>query len=154
MGGKPQALVPFHSIVTESGKTIREENLELAHGIPLGQVVDIEKNLESCCMELHCVGDTEIVVGFTGTMRMIVVSHNRDCDGTPLYGVASKPVKPPKGHSIAEGIRYRSLVGFYDHGYMEQSLTPVEGQKLEMKDYEDYRDQLIAGLDGALQDTR
>lgn len=49
----------------DSGKTYREENAELKHGISIGTLVEIS----------------------TG-VRLFVVAHNRDCDQTPLYCLA------------------------------------------------------------------
>jgi len=51
----------------ETGKTYREENAEIAHGIPIGALVEINE---------------------TG-VRLFVVSHGRDCDMTPLYWLAA-----------------------------------------------------------------
>jgi hypothetical protein len=49
----------------ESGRTYREENLEKGHSIPLGALVELDDGV-----------------------RLFVVMHGRDCDGTPLYWLA------------------------------------------------------------------
>lgn len=54
-------------VVTSSGKTIREENLEMKHNIPLGTLV-------------------EVVYEELG-IRAYVVDYARDCDGTPMYRI-------------------------------------------------------------------
>lgn len=56
------------------GVTDKQRNLELSHLIPLGTLVEVNA---SCCEEHGC--------------RLFVVSHDRDCDGTPLYGLSFNP---------------------------------------------------------------
>ena len=58
-------------IVEANGKTWKENNLEIKHNIPLGKLVEI--NWEN---------------GEYNGVRLFVVSHGRDCDGTPLYGLS------------------------------------------------------------------
>lgn len=60
----------LHNELTESGKTIRENNLELNHDIPLGTLVEID------CDYIDEHG-----------LRLFVGGHGRDCDGTPLYSL-------------------------------------------------------------------
>ena len=55
-------------IVEKNGLTIRENNLKAEHKIPLGSLVEV--NIPY--IEEHGV-------------RLFVVSHERDCDGSPLY---------------------------------------------------------------------
>jgi len=50
-------------IVEKNGKTVRENNLLLKHKLPIGSLVEIKN---------------------TG-VRLFIVAHHRDCDGTPLY---------------------------------------------------------------------
>ena len=67
-------LVPFHRIVEANGKTIRENNLETIHRIPIGSLVEVKFNSwfsDGACWKVHA--------------RLWVVHHSRDCDGTPLY---------------------------------------------------------------------
>ena len=58
------------------GKTIREVNLEKQHEIPLGALVEI-KGFEE--YDYH---------RYENGLRLYVVKHLRDCDGTPLYGLS------------------------------------------------------------------
>ena len=63
-----QILVNIADTVNEkTGKTWREENLEKEHNIPLKTLVEVEGS----------------------GLRMYVVKHMRDCDGTPLYGLSA-----------------------------------------------------------------
>lgn len=62
-------------IIEENGKTIRQNNLEKSHMIPLGALVEV--TYESSYDEDSMCG-----------VRMFVVKHSRDCDGTPLYDLS------------------------------------------------------------------
>ncbi len=57
----------------ETGKTWRQENMEQTHKIPIGSLVEIHGEY------LDNAG-----------ARLWVVEHSRDCDGTPLYTLATK----------------------------------------------------------------
>jgi hypothetical protein len=60
----------IHDIVEANGKTIKENNLDKKHGIPVGALVEV--NFED----------------FKGNgIRLYVKKHTRDCDGTPLYSL-------------------------------------------------------------------
>ncbi len=61
-------------IVESNGKTVKQNNMEQSHTIPLGSLVEI----------LGDENDDD-----TG-LRLFVVHHGRDCDGTPLYGMSFK----------------------------------------------------------------
>ena len=54
-------LIRLHDLMTENGKTVRENKLKLTHTIGLGSIVEEE-----------------------GGLRLYVVMHVRDCDETPL----------------------------------------------------------------------
>jgi len=61
-------------LVMPSGKTWREENLELAHKIPIGTLVEVKYDKwhgDGACEKVHA--------------RLYVSKHTRDCDGEPLY---------------------------------------------------------------------
>jgi hypothetical protein len=63
-------------LVEENGKTIRQNNLAKAHGIPVGTLVEVKFDSwqgYGMCLKVHA--------------RLKVTSHYRDCDGTPLYSV-------------------------------------------------------------------
>ena len=59
-------LILVSSLKEANGNTVYENNMERKHAIPIGTLVE-----ESC----------------TG-IRLFVVRHERDCDGTPLYGLS------------------------------------------------------------------
>lgn len=64
---------------------LREENQNKKHKYPLGTVVEVDLDITSS------VGK-EAKVSLKGTCTLYVVSHDRDCDGTPLYTVSDFPV--------------------------------------------------------------
>jgi hypothetical protein len=63
-----------YEIKDENGVTDKDRNLEVQHRIPLGTMVEVDLKE---CDEHGC--------------RLFVVSHGRDCDGTPLYGLSFNP---------------------------------------------------------------
>lgn len=62
-------------IVETNGKTVKENNLNKNHNIPLKSLVEIV-NME------------ENEEGSENGLRLFVVGHSRDCDGTPLYDLS------------------------------------------------------------------
>jgi hypothetical protein len=66
-------------IIESNGKTIRENNLEREHQIPIGALVELDSASE--------FSDTE----FNRVVRGYVVAQGRDCDGTPLYYLSMDP---------------------------------------------------------------
>lgn len=62
-------ILNISDMVEENGKTLKENNLEIQHSIPLFTMVEVE--LEASDVE--------------NGLRYFVHSHSRDCDGTPLY---------------------------------------------------------------------
>jgi hypothetical protein len=96
-------MIVFSQIVEANGKTIRENNLERKHNIPIGTLVEVKYELwhgDGCCEKVHA--------------RLWVVMHGRDCDGTPLYSL-SEWHDPEFAQSI------RRMRG----GFSEESLTIV-----------------------------
>ena len=59
-------------IKQKNGKTIREENLERFHKIPLKTLIEVKND----GLPDH------------NGVRLWVVQHDRDCDGTPLYSLS------------------------------------------------------------------
>lgn len=59
----------------ETGKTYREENNAKIHNIPLGTLVEVD--CDDSYLESPKKG-----------LRLFVVQHDRDCDGTPLYSLS------------------------------------------------------------------
>lgn len=93
-----------HDIVEENGKTIKENNLEREHQIPVGTLVEVKYDQwhgDGACQKVHA--------------RLWVVKHGRDCDGTPLYTLS-------QWRTWREARRYRDAEG----GFPEHMLTPVE----------------------------
>jgi hypothetical protein len=58
------------------GRTYREINLAKTHAFPIGSLAEVVNH-----------DDPEEVCG----QRLFVVSHDRDCDGSPLYSLAFDP---------------------------------------------------------------
>lgn len=124
---KPAIAINVADIVEENGKTIRENNLEKVHDIPIGTLVEVKYDEwfgDGACVKAHA--------------RLWVVSHDRDCDGTPLYSLS--PYKEPL--FVDGSLRYRGQDGWWikkdvvlrianetTSGYSRESLTPIEVTK-------------------------
>jgi hypothetical protein len=67
-------------IVEENGKTIRQNNQEKTHNIPVGTLVEVDWHT------WHGAGACEVT-----RARLWVISQDRDCDGTPLYTLCKIP---------------------------------------------------------------
>jgi len=67
------SIVSVNDIVEANGKTVRENNLEQPHTIPLGALVDLDWDF----------GENKS--NFSRTIRAYVAAYARDCDGEPLY---------------------------------------------------------------------
>lgn len=88
----------------ETGKTWKEENLELQHNIPIGSLVEVKFDRwlgGGACMKVHA--------------RLWVAKHTRDCDGTPLYSL-SRWKDPEVAH----------YAGSSYHGFTEDNLSVIE----------------------------
>ena len=100
-------LIVIHDLVNpETGKTYREENLELKHNIPVGALVEVQWDAwfgDGACWKVHA--------------RLWVVGHNRDCDGTPLYSL-SRWRDPDFALHFA--------IGSSHHGFGEEDLTVIK----------------------------
>ncbi len=74
-------IIKFSDIVEENGKTIKENNMEIKHNIPIGSLVEVKYDRwhgKGACEKVHA--------------RLWVISHDRDCDGTPLYSLCENPI--------------------------------------------------------------
>lgn len=74
-------VVMFSDIVEKNGKTIRENNMERLHSIPVDTLVEVQYDDwlgGGACAKTHA--------------RLWVVEHGRDCDGTPLYWLGPNPL--------------------------------------------------------------
>ena len=66
-----ESFIIFNKVNPETGLTIKQENLRQQHDIPLDTLVEINCDYS----EYH-------------GLRLFVARHERDCDGTPLYGLS------------------------------------------------------------------
>jgi hypothetical protein len=94
-------------MVEENGKTIRQNNLEKTHLIPLGALVEV--SYEDSYEE-----DDEKTSG----IRLFVVNHSRDCDGTPLYDLSFSKKAYKKWKELDEKIKSKLF-----ENQMDEALT-------------------------------
>lgn len=102
-------------VVEQNGLTIRENNMNRVHGIPVGALVEID------CKECD-----------EHQLRLFVVQHARDCDGTPLYSLsANKNIMqdindcvPVFNSAYIAGMK-RAII----HGFIEENLNIIGGDK-------------------------
>lgn len=85
-------VIRLHDIVEENGKTIRENNLEIPHTIPVGSLVEVTYE------------DSDLF-----GLRLFLVMHIRDCNGKPLNYLSSHLEDMNEGRSYS-----RMTVGFED----------------------------------------
>jgi hypothetical protein len=124
-------IIMASDIVEENGKTIRQNNLERAHKIPIGALVEIIS------------ADDPLDVEPTRGLRLFVVHHSRDCDGSPLYSLSFSRKAQEKLEEVdknADALRRDGLYvmchsraqGALLGGYDEDSLTVIRlpGEKL------------------------
>lgn len=93
----------YEQVNPQTGKTFKQENLEIQHNIPIGALVEVKFDQwygDGACMKVHA--------------RLWVVAHTRDCDGTPLYSLSRwNDSEFAKGH------------GPTFHDFDEESLTVI-----------------------------
>lgn len=97
--------VRLSDVVAENGKTIRENNLEKTHNIPIGTLVEVKHS------EWHGDGACSLY-----HERLWVVSHDRDCDGTPLYSLCHRQNTvqfTEDGEPTGEGFDHGILLAVY-----------------------------------------
>ena len=87
---------------SDSGRTYREVNSAKKHSIPVGALVEIIPWDEDSRKQY-------------GGVRLYVVNHARDCDGTPLYTLNHNSEKRPTGFDVY------SCTG----GYSEDSVKVI-----------------------------
>lgn len=85
------------------GKSYKEVNLEKEHNIPVGELVELDSEDERYA-----------------NIRLYVVGHHRDCDGTPLYSLGLKGADMWQ----SEKQKFHNYKTF--HGIGEDSLTIVK----------------------------
>lgn len=106
-------VIMIHDIVEKNGKTIKENNLEKKHNIPIGSLVEVKYDNwfgNGACEKVHA--------------RLWVVSHDRDCDGTPLYALCNDMQYIDSTY----GALSRVLFGVKS-GFSEESLQVMEVSK-------------------------
>lgn len=129
-------IIMFGDIVEENDRTIRENRQAIKHAIPLGAMVEVVYD--------EYLGDG---CGRAVWERMYVIAHNRDCDGSPLYGLGRVPPDQWLEHYHTTVEEWQQL-GTFDakkllinamvqssHGYGEDSLTVVEITDRVLKGY-------------------
>lgn len=93
----------------ETGKTYREENNTKNHSIPLGTLVEV------------AFDDGNLTSPKKG-LRLFVVEHYRDCDGTPLYSLSFDK----NWASDMYGDNFKALaLCAVDSGYSEDNLKII-----------------------------
>lgn len=107
-------------IVEENDKTVRENNLEKRHNIPIGSLVEVKYDCwhgDGCCEKIHA--------------RLWVYSHDRDCDGTPLYSLSKfrTPIFENaeiylQGRLLRKKIT-QSILNQIESGFSEKSLKVI-----------------------------
>jgi len=113
-------IVFLGDVVENNGKTLKENNLTISHNIPLESLVEVtDENGEP-------------------GLRLYVVAHLRDCDGTPLYGLATnpklrkEPVYKRVDNSSDELLKWAFSIHrkmSIDGGYSEKMLTIIKRGK-------------------------
>ena len=123
--------INFSDIIEKNKKTVKENNLEIDHNIPLGTLVEVKFDTwhgKGACEKVHA--------------RLYVVAHNRDCDGTPLYSLCRVKVQEltdkfqvsfidgDTGEPHTFNNEYSTaMVWNVHHGFDEEGLTPIEVTK-------------------------
>lgn len=111
-------------VVEKNGLTVRENNLKAEHKIPLGSLVEVD-------IEGH----------EENGVRLFVISHDRDCDGTPLYTLSFDKKAGEKLKSLKQELetlspgsedcsiaryRYNLADGSVTGGFSEYSLIVIK----------------------------
>ena len=103
-------LISFiHDLVEENGKTIKENNLDRHHNIPIGSLTEVKWDAwfgGGACWKVHA--------------RLWVVSHDRDCDGSPLYALSRYK------RESCENFERLNLPLEIHRGFAEDSLTVIK----------------------------
>lgn len=116
-------------IVEHNGKTVRQNNLETPHNIPLKALVEISyEGAEDEDEERQTCG-----------LRLFVVEHSRDFDGTPLYSLSTnkkaqielneledviKKTRDPNEKSVINFLIWKTR-GSIITGYPENALIQI-----------------------------
>ena len=125
-------------LIEKNGRTVLENNMEKPHNISIGTLVEVQYDEwmgDGACTKAHA--------------RLWVISHDRDCDGTPLYTLSPYKKTPFDGAKIilppgywSEKHNYETLLksditnnilSRAKSGFTEEDLTPIEVTQ-EIKD--------------------
>lgn len=87
------------------------------HNIPIGSIVEVDVR-----KSFQTQGEIQEL---KGVVKLIVVKHTRDCDGTPLYALSAIPVIPPEQVEFQKYLLYCHFADIYEHNYDEESLKPT-----------------------------
>jgi len=115
-------------------KEFRKDHLE--HGIPLGAVVEARAKP---CWDIFCTGaGEEVVIGTEEeiTLRLYVVGHTRDCDGTPLYVLSAAPIGIPD--TPCGLMNYSLFTSFVYDGVSEGDLTDTGEASPKFLSWDDF----------------
>lgn len=117
--------VMLSDIVEQNGKTVKENNLSKQHLIPIGSLVELSNK------------DYPDEAPRDG-LRLFVVHHSRDCDGTPLYDLSAKADAQQEYEKYDElrsqstgqewaiyNLQYVMAMGAIMRHYSEESLTII-----------------------------
>ena len=117
-------VIQFKDIVEKNGRTVYENNMNKKHKFPIGSKVYLE-------LETLTTAGPKFEKGI-----YTVFSHDRDCDGTPIYALISESINVIKGWkdfipNIEEIVK--RIGGFgYINGISENTLMEIP----QMKDQE------------------
>lgn len=107
-----------------------------SHNIPLGTLVRIE--LDEYVDEEN--------PGFKGTFTGFVISHDRDCDGTPLYSIAYSPIGYPE-NSKDKPIHLHFVRHIFN-GYPEKSIEVVNDSLSDkFQTFEEFRREVLGFIE-------
>lgn len=101
------SIISVSDIVESNGKTNKENNLSTQHTIPLRTLVEISYDSEY-------EDDSENKSG----LRLFVVNHSRDCDGTPLYNLSFDLTAYTEWYKLNEKVKSENYLDS-----MDQALT-------------------------------
>lgn len=101
-------------VLTTRLRKFRQDHLP--HKLQVGTVVKVEFE----CFHSP-LGAKGVELGFEATGTFVVVSQNRDCDGTPLYSISTEPYTVPTGEVLLS----RLVHPYLQTGMSERKLTPV-----------------------------
>jgi len=72
----------YSELKDRNNQTIKEENNNMKHNIPIDTLVEIDLDKT----------DLKYISEKIAGLRLFVIGHTRDCDGTPLYQLYPRPL--------------------------------------------------------------